>query len=305
MSSMMSSSADLSTSEMLRAVTALFVSIRLATRGLERGSLSPTGAVAAFAVGLLSCGASYRFGATLIAFYLAGTTATRFRAERKSKIEDGHRGALGQRSAGQVLASSAPAVVASSVYAWLFRYDAPVLPAFPLRSSLNLFYLLFFAACAGDTFASELGIVLPRPGAEPVLIIAPWRRVPPGTNGGVSWQGTFASGLGGLLMGCVYYALSPDHGRDQLALILVGLIGGLVGSMLDSVLGAILQLSIQDTDTGKVLAVTPCPSSSGGSSSPKRSQYICGADILSGEAVNALAGILTGALAPVLLPMLF
>jgi uncharacterized protein (TIGR00297 family) len=291
---------DVSTSELLRGLTALFISIRLSSRGLQRGTLSTSGAAAAFLVGLLACGASYRFGATLIAFYLAGTAATRFRADRKAQFEDGHRGAGGQRSASQVLASSAPAVVASSFYFWLYRYDAPVLPSMGLRSGLNLFYLLFFAACTGDTFSSELGFVLPAPASNPVLIVAPWRRVPRGTNGGVSWQGTVASGVGGLFMGAVYYALSPDHGRDQLALIPVGVIGGLVGSAFDSVLGAIFQLSVQDLDTGKVLA-TAASTAAG----RHRTKHICGANIMSGETVNALAGVLTGAMAPLLLRVCF
>jgi uncharacterized membrane protein len=69
-----------------------------------------------------------------------------------------------------------------------------------LSRSLILATLGHFATCAGDTLASELGI-LSR--TAPRLVTAPWRTVPPGTNGGVSLTGTLASIGGGMVMGFV------------------------------------------------------------------------------------------------------
>ena len=51
-----------------------------------------------------------------------------------------------------------------------------------MGDQLTLSYLVFFACCVGDTCASEPGILsksLPR------LVTKPWKKVPPGTNGGV------------------------------------------------------------------------------------------------------------------------
>lgn len=89
--------------------------------------------------------------------------------------------------------------------------------------------------CLGDTLASELAPLYPTP---VYLVTQPWRRVPRGTNGGVTPQGIALSALGGALPALVFALLS------QLPLgcwTLYGLGAGLFGSLLDSVLGAVLQ----------------------------------------------------------------
>ena len=62
--------------------------------------------------------------------------------------------------------------------------------------------------CAGDTWASELGTVINSSfdtNKDPILITQPWRRVPKGTNGGVSLVGLVASFAGGLVVGIAFY----------------------------------------------------------------------------------------------------
>jgi uncharacterized protein (TIGR00297 family) len=287
--------------ELARVVLAFLVATGLAVRGRKRGSLSASGSVAAFVVGFLSFASSARFGLTLITFYVTSTKATRFRSALKARVEDEHGGPSGNRGASQVCASSAPAVGAALVYCFLFRWDSPILRAAPLRSSLNLFYMLYFAACSGDTFASELGTVLGSAAARPFLITAPTRRVPRGTNGGVTLAGTAASAIGGLVIGITYYLLGPDLAPAQLALLPLGLLGGLLGSALDSLLGSVLQLSVEDTGTGIILRGLPPPDSP----AARRVRHICGRDILSGETVNLIAAALTGASAPLALPLFF
>lgn len=287
--------------ELSRFAVAVGAATLLAVRGYRRGSLNFSGAAAAFCVGLLSLCASIRFGSTLIIFYLTSTKATRFRSAVKARVEDDHEGPGGNRGAGQVLASSGPAVVASSVYFYLYRYDGPISAALPDRSALNLFVMLFFAACSGDTFASELGTVIGNAPEKPFLITSPRTIVPRGTNGGVTVAGSIASGVGGLIIGAFYYVLGPDRGIDQLALLPLGLVGGLVGSILDSLLGSMLQVSLLDPVTGKILKEAP-------PTETRRSQklrHICGRDILSGESVNCVAAVLTGALAPAAVRLFF
>lgn len=110
----------------------------LASHGLRRGSLAPSGAAAAFAVGYatLAC-PTPAFGSMLLAFYLAGSRATRVKAEIKATLEleagghrHGHDGssaqaahkahAGGQRDATQVLCNSLFGAAAACAYRLLF-----------------------------------------------------------------------------------------------------------------------------------------------------------------------------------------
>jgi uncharacterized protein (TIGR00297 family) len=292
--------------EFMRLAMALMVATALATRGRRRGALTTTGAYAAFLVGMISWVTSARFGATLIAFYQSSTHATRFRAREKATFEDGHSTASGNRGATQVLASSLPAVLLALAHLALHRFDAPLSSASPAdaqRSALALAYLLFFASCAGDTFASELGSVLPSPDRPPALIIPPWTNVPRGTNGGVTWEGTAASAVGGAVVGFVFFlAAGPDGWvRQQMPLVPLSAAAGLVGSALDSAIGAVFQISLLDPETGKVCKQTPKK----GSAEAKRVSLICGRDLLTGEAVNAIASTVTAALAPIIVWLVF
>lgn len=106
-------------------------------------------------------------------------------------------------------------------------------------------------ACAnGDTWASELGTVVTVLSGQPRLITT-WRKVPRGTNGGVTLGGLLFSLFGGLFVGLTYYITliflmdSAILARSipQWPIIILGGVGGLLGSIIDSLLGATLQYS--------------------------------------------------------------
>lgn len=124
-----------------------------------------------------------------------------------------------------------------------------------------------YAAVAADTFSSELGILSK---THPRLITS-WnlRKVPPGTNGGVTVWGIIAGLLGSLVIVTASMALVPFCPRDtvipgmkdaqgwgfyerQRFTYAMTLWGGL-GSLLDSFLGGWLQQSIVDTRTGRIV----------------------------------------------------
>ena len=289
----------LTSSESTRVILAAIIATYLSTSGYKKGSLSKSGAFAAFLVGFLSLASSYRFGSSLLLFYYTSSKLTRFGSELKKKLEDGH-SKSGKRNAIQVFASSLPAVVVALIYVINYRIDRPILPKLHYNESvLNLAYLLFFAACTGDTWSSEVGLVLPKENIEPVLITSWNRRVPRGTNGGVSTEGTFASAAGGFFIGLVYYLSGPDWSLDQLPLLVVGLVGGFIGSIIDSLLGSVLQLSLYDPQRGKILKRSPAK----GTEEHKRTIYICGSDLVGGETINALSAIFTMTLAAPLVQM--
>ena len=61
----------------IRILVGFLIACGLSWHGLRKKSLSISGAVAAFLVGFLSFGASYRFGAILILFYYTSSKLTK------------------------------------------------------------------------------------------------------------------------------------------------------------------------------------------------------------------------------------
>lgn len=123
-----------------------------------------------------------------------------------------------------------------------------------------------YAAVAADTFSSELGILATGP---PRLITSPtFRKVPPGTNGGVTLTGLAAGLLGSMLivttsMFFIPFCNAQTAGQlgggapwtqPQRNLLMFGLtIWGALGSVLDSILGAVFQRSVRDVRSGKIV----------------------------------------------------
>ena len=126
-----------------------------------------------------------------------------------------------------------------------------------------------YAAVAADTFSSELGILSK---SQPRLITSlTLRRVPPGTNGGVTLLGIAAGFFGSLLIvttSILFLPLCNDSTNKALGggdtdsawtnerrrILMSGLIvWGTLGSLLDSVLGAVFQRSVKDVRSGKIV----------------------------------------------------
>ncbi len=100
---------------------------------------------------------------------------------------------------------------------------------------LNLPYMFAgsLAAALSDTMSSEIGILSK---SDPMLIINPRKRVPKGTNGGVSPLGLLAGAVGALLMGIASSILILNG--DPTTTILISF-AGFSGNILDSLLGLV------------------------------------------------------------------
>jgi len=232
--------ADLST--YLRThVPELLITALLVIYSLARAKLTPIGVLAALLTALIHTLAptSLPFS-LLVLFFLCGTIATRVNHAAKASLTQsstGGSGGEGPRNASQVLANSAAAsaVVVASVF-------------FPQTVSARVVVVgsaANYAAAAADTLSSELGILSRQ---APFLITQPWRRVPRGTNGGVTVSGLGAGALGG----AVIAAAAALFERD--ARLAVGVLAaGVCGTVLDSVLGALVQVTVEDKASGRII----------------------------------------------------
>lgn len=321
----------------------LGISVYLGYSGYRKGSLSLDGAVTASIVGYASMANPFiGYGLTLITFYLAGSRATKFKARVKEQLET-HASlasaaerktnsaerdtSSGNRNAVQVLCNSATAVIACVAFSALNRGVAHPDPL--AKGSLmvlsgagvevvvsNLLLTLVvsghYAACMGDTLASELGI-LSR--SQPRLVTQPWRTVPKGTNGGVSALGLAVSALGGTLIGIVqslsllaHYHFSSSTTsatsftsrgfEPYLKLTALLTAAGFAGSLIDSLLGATLQQTLYNKASGRVLVGNMTDVLHGKKQDDPEAQWekVTGWNVFDNNAVNFVASAATAAL---------
>jgi len=189
------------------------------------GLLTGSGAAASFIMGMVIGGlGDIGWLLTLVAFTLLGFAVTRFRFHIKESrgLQEGVRG---ERTYRNVLANGlVPALVA--IVAFAAGAQGSTLAAIAYISSV--------AVAAADTTASELGVL-----SERTYMITTWERVPPGTNGGVSLNGTLWCILASAVASYVGWLVIMNRPFDLLVLIPAAM--GVVGCMVDSVIGATLE----------------------------------------------------------------
>lgn len=210
----------------------LVLSAAIAVLAYRRGALSRSGVAGAMLTGALHFGfGGLTWGLTLIAFFVTGTLLSMYKGREKEPIAAQYAKG-GRRDFGQTLANGGIGAALAICFnfhptVWLFAAFVGVM-----------------ATVAGDTWATELGVLSRRP---PRLITS-GRTVPAGTSGGVTALGTGATLAGGLAMGLVGWGLAAVFGSGVGAwwIALIGLVAGLAGSLADSVLGATVQAQYCD-----------------------------------------------------------
>ncbi|KAI8150025.1 integral membrane protein DUF92-domain-containing protein [Fennellomyces sp. T-0311] len=262
---------------------ALALSTLLVIHSRRKKSLSPNGAAGAFVLGMATFTSSYAyFAVVLLTFFLASSKLTKFKAERKRLLEADY-----DKASERTLIQVACNGLTGGVLVALFQvfYEAKLACFDQDRNSIMLFwaYMGHYACCAGDTWASELGI-LNR--SWPISIIH-FKKVPPGTNGGVSPLGLGASLAGGAAVGLAgaitLVVQQPCHGLPW-EIVLLGGLAGLGGSLIDSVLGATVQRTLYSEKRKMVV------------DDEKDSELISGWDILDNHQVNFVSSVLTSAI---------
>ncbi|OMP88083.1 Transmembrane protein 19 [Diplodia seriata] len=232
----------------------------LVYRAWSRKSLTPLGIAAAFLTAVVHAVHPWSvFYALLAVFFLVGTAATKVKHDVKARLtqsSSGASGGEGARTHVQVLANSLVASALILLHTWQLSHSAPSsADCWAPASHLPVVGIVAnYAAVAADTLSSELGLLSK---SRPRLITAPWRAVPPGTNGGVSAAGLLAAVAGAFVISLTAAVLTPFcrewDASSKAAFVAAMTSVGVFGSLLDSLLGALLQASVVDVRTGKVV----------------------------------------------------
>jgi len=208
----------------------------------RKGWLTVRAAAAAFVLGALIVLATNLLWLLVLVSLLAYTAlATRFRF--KEKLARGvSEGKSGARKVRNVLANGlvpcVVAVLAPLVAALGGRVDWP--------AAVGITFVSAVASAGADTMASELGCL-----SDKVYMITSLRRVPLGTDGGVSLAGQGAALLGAGLISVTGLVLlgvaSPLLGLGLRVpadawTFLIPVLGGFIGCQVDSLFGATLEI---------------------------------------------------------------
>ncbi|KFH45233.1 Transmembrane protein-like protein [Hapsidospora chrysogenum ATCC 11550] len=251
-------------------------------RAWSKKSLTPAGLVAATLTAIAHAYHPWNLPFVLLCvFFLAGTRVTHIKQNVKTKLtvsSKGTPGGEGPRNHVQVLANSLVASIlavlhANQLYARRARLADPQQPTpegtlcYSWGGDLLIVGIIAnYAAVAADTFSSELGILSK---GQPRLITSlTLRKVPPGTNGGVTIVGLAAGLLGSMIMVTVAVLFLPMCDENTTGQPAGGVpwlmterrtfmgalvIWGALGSVLDSVLGGLFQRTVKDMRSGKVV----------------------------------------------------
>jgi uncharacterized protein (TIGR00297 family) len=190
--------------------------------GFRAKTVSVSGMIGGWVVGVIIfvCGGGAAWTLLFLTF-VAATASSRVGLVRKTRLgiaeEKG-----GRRGAGNAFANCGVAAIAA-LLAMTSRYPAESLLA--MTAAL--------VAGASDTVASEVG----KAWGRRTFLITSLRRVPPGTTGAMSLEGTIAGIVSAALLTWIAHAL----GLIAAAAIVAVVIAATAGALVESVLGATLE----------------------------------------------------------------
>ncbi len=193
--------------------------------------LSGSGAVSTFLLGTVVFGTGkWEFSVPILLFFFLSSLLSKMGKNWKQRFADTFQKG-GRRDLGQVLANGGIA----GVIVLLWNY-------FPS----DVWYFAFvgsIAAVTADTWATEIGVFsrfTPRD-------ILTFKKVPPGTSGGVTLLGLSGSLFGSFIIVFAGSLVTKRYENiaQAMSLFLMVIGAGLVGSMVDSILGATVQAQYQ------------------------------------------------------------
>lgn len=205
---------------LVRILLGFLLAAAIAGAARRARSLTLGGAVAATLLGTAAVAAGWNWGILLIAYFASSTLLSRVGAARKDRRTRSVVAKGGERDAVQVLANGALFGAAA-----LAMFIQPHAQWVALGAGA-------LAASAADTWATEIGTLSRR---DPRFVFG-WRRVPPGTSGGVTAAGTIA-----MCAGAAFVALLTVVLGWSPSMALRVALGGVTGAVVDTLLGAAVQ----------------------------------------------------------------
>ncbi|EHP82899.1 TIGR00297 family protein [Methanotorris formicicus] len=164
---------------------------------------------------IIILGAGLTWLMVLLSFFVLGVLVSRTGYSAKKKMRLGE----SKRTVKNVLANGLIPLLFVILYFFGFK--------------LALFgYVGSIAAATSDTFSSELGVL----SKETPRLITTLKKVEKGTDGGITFFGTFAGLMGAFLIGIASYLLFKNYD-----LIWIATVSGIFGNLVDSFCGAVFE----------------------------------------------------------------
>ena len=205
------------------------------------GGLTPTGVAHAWVLGTSVFAAFGAGGYALVCVYfLAGSAVTKLKLEQKQR-EGIAEARSGRRAAGSVWGSGVAGVLCA----------AAALAGLPPGDAVwRLAFVASFASKLGDTTASEVGKAY----GKTTYLSTTFRRVPRGTEGAVSLEGTVA----GLAAAAALSALAMGLGQIDARGVAVATACAFASNTFESMLGAVVQDKVEWLTNDVVNAIQIC-----------------------------------------------
>jgi uncharacterized protein (TIGR00297 family) len=176
---------------MPRTTAWLIVNSVLALAGYFARSVNFSGAIGGWVLGtILIFGAGWPMYVALLAFFIIGTAATKLGYKRKADRGLAQEGG-GRRGFSHAFSNVGVAAICSIAVSRLSRTEA-----FELAVVVYLMGIASLATAAADTTASEVGQLIGRRAFLPLTL----KRVPVGTEGAISIEGTLAGAISGAVV---------------------------------------------------------------------------------------------------------
>ena len=200
----------------------LLVNVIVAAIGFAARTVSISGAICGASIGILIfvC-AGWQAWALLLAAFAFASVTSRMGIRRKTLLGIAEARA-GRRGAGNAIANTGIATAAAVMSVLTYAHDAALLA-----------FAAALTAGASDTVASEIG----KAWGKTTWLIAPLRRVTPGTSGAISLEGTAA----GLVGACALATLAVALGLVPRTAVVPIVAAATIASFVESGLGATLE----------------------------------------------------------------